>query len=361
VRTADSNSANNSASANTAVTDPGTCDDGDDCTEGDACSGTTCTGSALNCDDSNECTDDACDDGACVYTNNTNTCDDGNTCTTGDACVDGACAPGANNTDPCDDGNACTSNDTCSGGTCQGGSGPDCNDGNVCTDDSCDIVLGCVHTCNNTCNTKGQGYWKRLCHGPHSGDFYTQDDVDCVNNSCTFSDVDTVSEMCDELTEAQGNDKCEKAEAKFMSLMLNACRCRVQPGQSLDSRCGPGTTVADAIANSDATLCNPGRTQPSATTRIARRSRSSTAKRCGRTRCGSPRSGPPSVSTGRPPYANPDSLTPGGPKKYHVYRRATGSTGVFTQIGIVNPNQTLTYLDTTAGTGSWTYEVTSEY
>ena len=358
--TSDSNGANNSASANTAVVDPGTCDDGDACTENDACVANSCVGTTLDCDDSNECTDDACVDGACVYTNNTSSCDDGNVCTTGDTCADGACVPGAANNDPCDDGNACTTNDTCSGGVCTGGVPPECDDGNVCTDDSCDQVLGCVNLCNNTCNTKGQGYWKRLCHGPHTGDFYTQEDVDCVNNSCTFSDVDTVSEMCEELQGGHGPDKCEKAEVKFMSLLLNLCRCRVQPGQSLDSRCGPGTTAGDAAAAADATLCNPGRTQEECnhaecTTFEIINGEAMWANSLRLTRVGA------SVRLDwAPPYAAPDTLT-GGPKKYHVYRRPAGSTGVFTQIGIVNPNQALTFLDTNAATGSWTYEVTSEY
>jgi hypothetical protein len=359
--TADSNAANNSASANTAVVDPGTCDDGDACTEGDTCVANACVGSTIECDDSNECTDDACVDGACVYTNNTNSCSDGNVCTTGDTCADGACVPGANNTDPCDDGNACTTNDTCSGGSCVGGSGPDCNDGNVCTDDSCDQNLGCVNLCNNTCNTKGQGYWKRLCHGPHTGDFYTQADVDCVNNSCTFSDVDTISELCDELSPAPPrNDKCEKAEAKFASLLLNVCRCRVQPGQSLDSRCGPGSTVADAIANSDATLCNPGRTEAECNHADCANFEIINGEAMWANSLRLTKVGTAVRLDWSPPYANPDTLT-GGPKKYHVYRRASGSTGVFTQIGVVNPGQGLTFLDSNAASGSWTYEVTSEY
>jgi uncharacterized repeat protein (TIGR01451 family) len=359
--TSDPDSSNNVANAVTTVSDPGTCDDGDPCTENDSCTGTVCGGTALDCDDSNGCTDDSCDAGNCVNTNNTSPCDDGNGCTTGDVCDGGSCTSGAPNNDPCDDGNACTTNDTCGGGSCNGGAGPDCNDGNICTDDSCDPGTGCVNACNNTCNTKGQGYWKRLCHGPHTGDFYTQADVDCVNNSCTFSGVSTISDLCDEIQPTPANDKCEKAEAKFLSLLLNACRCRVNPGQSLNSRCGPGTTVAAAIAASDATLCNPGRT----------------AAECNHADCATfeiingeamwanslrlTTSGTSVRLTWEPPYASPDTLTQGGVKKYHVYRRAQGSTGVFTQIGIVNPNQALTYLDTTAGSGSWTYEVTSEY
>ena len=182
-----------------------------------------------------------------------------------------------------------------------------------------------------------------------------------MNNSCTFSDVQTVSDLCDELTDAQGPDKCEKAEAKFMSLLLNVCRCRVNPGQSLDSRCGPGTTVAAAIAASDATLCNPGRTDSECNHADCATFEIINGEAMWANSLRLTKSGNSVRLTWDPPYANPDTLTPGGPKKYHVYRRASGTTGVFTQIGTVNPNQALTYLDTTAGTGSWTYEVTSEY
>lgn len=363
--TADPNSANNVGEVITAVSDPGTCDDGDACTENDSCNGTACEGTPISCDDGNVCTSgDVCVDGSCQPgTPNTDPCDDGNACTTGDSCADGSCQPGTPNNDPCDDGNSCTENDTCSGGVCSGGVPSACDDGNVCTDDSCDAILGCVHTCNNTCNTKGQGYWKRLCNGPHSGDFFTQADVDCVNNSCTFSDVQTVSDLCDELQPqpGQANDKCEKAEAKFASLLLNACRCRVQSGQSLDSRCGPGTTVADAIANSDATLCNPGRTDAECNHADCATFEIINGEAMWANSLRLTKSGTSIRLNWEPPYAAPDSLTGGGPKKYHVYRRASGSTGVFTQIGTVNPTQALTYLDTTAGSGSWTYEVTSEY
>ena len=320
-----------------------------------------CEGTTIDCDDNNACTDDACVDGACVSTPNTGSCDDGNACTTGDVCADGTCQPGTPNNDPCDDGNACTSNDTCSGGVCQGGSSMNCDDGNVCTDDSCVSGVGCVNTCNNTCNTKGQGYWKRLCHGPHSGDFYTDADVDCVNNACTFSDVDSISELCDELNPTPANDKCEKAEAKFAALLLNVCRCRVQAGQSLDSSCGPGSTVAAAIANSDATLCNPGRTDAECNHADCATFEIINGQALWANSLRIARQGTSVRLTWEPPYAQPDTLTGGGPKKYHVWRRAAGSIAPFVQIGVVMPNQALTFLDTNAATGNWTYEVTSEY
>lgn len=47
----------------------------------------------------------------------------------------------------CEDRNACTIEDVCSAGVCVGAP-LDCDDGNVCTDDTCDPVIGCVHTKN---------------------------------------------------------------------------------------------------------------------------------------------------------------------------------------------------------------------
>jgi hypothetical protein len=134
------------------------CDDGTACTIGDACQDGTCVpGVLLDCDDSNVCTDDRCDPGAgCVNTNNSASCDDGDACTTGDVCSGGACAAGqpidcldanvcttdscdpligcvhTDNSGPCDDGNPCTVDDQCDGGVCVGGPLADCDDGNVC-------------------------------------------------------------------------------------------------------------------------------------------------------------------------------------------------------------------------------------
>lgn len=56
---------------------------------------------------------------------------------------------------PCDDGNACTTMDTCNAGACSGGPALSCDDQNDCTDDTCDPILGCVHTPNKTkCDDK---------------------------------------------------------------------------------------------------------------------------------------------------------------------------------------------------------------
>jgi len=45
-----------------------------------------------DCDDGNACTDDACNDGSCVVTNNTDPCDDQDDCTVDDVCSGGTCS-----------------------------------------------------------------------------------------------------------------------------------------------------------------------------------------------------------------------------------------------------------------------------
>ncbi len=89
--------------------------------------------------------DPVCKAGACQYT--FKSCDDGK------ACTDDQCKPesGCSNTglksgDKCSDGDACTLTATCQAGTCAAKAPIDCDDKNVCTQDTCDPMLGCVHT-----------------------------------------------------------------------------------------------------------------------------------------------------------------------------------------------------------------------
>ena len=56
----------------------------------------------------------------------------------------------------CSDSNACTQTDTCQNGTCVGSNFLACGDDNACTADSCDSVLGCVHTALPCSTRSGQ-------------------------------------------------------------------------------------------------------------------------------------------------------------------------------------------------------------
>ncbi|MFH1532887.1 MAG: hypothetical protein ABIK09_19355 [Pseudomonadota bacterium] len=151
------------------------CDDGDPCALADTCSEGACVaGVTANCNDGNPCTDDGCLPGVgCTHTANTLPCDDGNACTVGDACQGGLCVVGddlgceddnvctddscdpligcvhTNNAAPCDDGNPCTAGDHCAGGWCVVSGELGCDDGNPCTDDTCDLADGgCKTTLN---------------------------------------------------------------------------------------------------------------------------------------------------------------------------------------------------------------------
>ncbi|GMV38534.1 MAG: hypothetical protein AMXMBFR64_02500 [Myxococcales bacterium] len=169
---------------------------------GATCEAGVCVGET--CDDGNPCTDDACEDGACVHTDNEATCDDGDACTTGDVCGGGACAGTAAgcttdadcagqfdacheayrceacacvpdpaspvppppslpepcqawSCDPqagwvqgpapdgeaCDDGDVCTEADACAAGDCAG-SAVVCDQGPLCGVAACEAGVGCV-------------------------------------------------------------------------------------------------------------------------------------------------------------------------------------------------------------------------
>ena len=121
---------------------------------------------------------------------------------------------------------------------------------------------------NGSCGAspRTQGYWKRLCKGPHpSGDALSQADVDCVNNTCTFASVQSVNDICERLHPDPPNNKCEQAEAQFMSLMLNICRGRVTESQPIDSECTANTTVGQSRAEADALLCSTNRNNATCT------------------------------------------------------------------------------------------------
>lgn len=316
--------------------------------------------SGTACSDSNPCTlNDACAAGACVA-GAPDACDDGNPCTD-DSCDPASGCAHTPNAAPCDDGDTCTGSDTCSGGACAGGPAVPCDDGNLCTDDSCDPASGCVHTCNNDCNVKGTGYWRKLCRdrdhpSDHSGDFYTDLDVACVSASCTFADVATVDQMCARLDPSHGgNDRCSRAEAGLLSLLLNLCRCRLQPSQPIDAHCDPPVpTVAEAAARADAALCDPGRTEDA---------------------CRHPECSTIEITNGAALWQNTLRIQKEGqavrlswsavygdptlqaPRKYRIWRRQQ-DTGPYTMLGEVN-DHTFTFLDAAAPGNRYEYEVTA--
>ena len=153
--TADSNSANNTATSTTTVIDPGTCSDDNACTANDHCVGTICQGDPPPpCDDGNACTANTCNpvSGQCenpttVFCTASDQCHLVGTCDPGT----GVCSnPGALDGTVCNDSNLCTAPDTCQNSACVGANPLFCDDGNVCTTDSCNPATGLCVYANNT-------------------------------------------------------------------------------------------------------------------------------------------------------------------------------------------------------------------
>jgi hypothetical protein len=217
---------------------------------GDTCGGGSCQpGGPLSCDDGNVCTDDTCNPvSGCQTTNNTN---------------------------PCDDGDPGTVNDTCAGGVCTGES-----------------------ACEPHGRPRSRGYYERLCHRRHSGDWLSDAEVACVAEiSDTFAHVASIEDVCDELhsprrddddddgggphdddddghftgghgdgghddddDDGEGGNKCEKAEEDLLATALNICKQKVCLDQGLDSRCNDDLdTVGESFSSADALLANPNR------------------------------------------------------------------------------------------------------
>jgi hypothetical protein len=198
----------------------------------------TCRQCLVNseCNDNNQCTDDTCTASfTCQFTAHTRTCNDGNICTTNDRCNAGACVGGpppncndnnvcttdtcdpvlgcihTDNLLPCDDGSACTLQDFCLQGTCRAGRNRDCDDDNSCTTDSCNAVTGCVHlnrtgSCDddNPC-TDNDACAAGVCVGTPKN---CSDSVPCTVDRC----VNGLCENVPENSRCSNGDWCDGTE-----------------------------------------------------------------------------------------------------------------------------------------------------
>ena len=206
----------------------GECDNNNVCDGTDTCSNRTCIpGTYLDCDDNNPCTSDYCDGLlGCQHVAITGACDDGNACTSGDTCQAGVCtgiAVTCNDNNPCtldtcdptlgcNYPDRCSDNDVCNGieacdiitNTCsQVVAALNCDDLNPCTDDSCDPLLGCVHTANTApCDDLS------LC---------TFNDT-CSNGACLGVPV-----LCDDGDHCNGLETCDSATGACLPGGLPNC------------------------------------------------------------------------------------------------------------------------------------------
>ncbi len=245
-------------------------------------------GTPLACNDNNPCTDDGCDPATgCTYAANTAGCNDGNACTTNDHCQDSACVGGPpldcddgnvctdDTCEPlvgcvhtpvsgaCDDGNACTTGDHCQAGGCVGGPPPSCDDGNACTNDGCDPSTGCTHVPNaepcddgNAC-TVGDTCGGGLCQ---SGTLLDCDDGNvCTDDGCDPSGGCTHvnnSAPCDDGNACTTQDTC--AAGSCIGGMPLDCN---DGNVCTSDNCDPGwgcTHSPSGAACSDGDLCTIG-------------------------------------------------------------------------------------------------------
>jgi N-acetylneuraminic acid mutarotase len=395
------------------------CDDGNACTVGDTCGDSLCLpGVARDCDDDNPCTVDSCDpQSGCVHNPEPEFtyCDDYNACTGADycdgygtcispyppqcddhvVCTEDYCDPATGcayrmypTGTSCSDGDACNGVETCDGvGACVGSSpvvcgaldqchtpgicnpatgscsnpiapnGTACNDSSLCTSgETCQSgTCTAAFSALSEPNPRSNGYYMRLCLGPHSGDLFTDADAACVGQvATTFAGMTTVADLCAVLRpQDPNNDPCDRTSADLMVLALNICRARVCSAQSIDSQCGGNDNVGQSLAESDGILLSPSRN----------------ADTCAHAKCLDEE-----INTGRalelnslelrreasdirlnwnPPYLDDGT---GHPRSYHVWRRLRGSLAPFAKIGTTtNP----TYLDAASGSGAVEYEVTA--
>jgi cysteine-rich repeat protein len=359
----DGNVANGDCCSSACVFEPvaTSCEDGNACTTLDVCNGSgTCVGGpAPNCDDGNLCTDDSCEPSSgCVYVDNVVPCDDGNACTMTDSCSGGACV----GRDPV----VCTALDQChEAGVCDPGTGicsdPNSPDGKPCDDDNTcttsDACLAGVCTGPNTAllepNPRTNGYYKRLCHGPHSGDQLTAADAECVAEvaPATFGSVLTVADICAVLGPSQpNNDKCQQSEDDLMVLALNICKARVCDTQVIDSQCGSNTTVGQSLLETDAIFSDPGRNFDTCQHGKCLDEEINTGRALEMNSFMLTRAAGGGVTmTWQQPYINDGQSV----NTYKVWRRPIGNSA-FTKIATV---EGLTYTDATPG--DFEYEVTA--
>ena len=273
----------------------------------------------------------------------------------GDACdtVGTDCSlPGTPDGTVCDDANLCTTGETCQSGTCTA------------------AFSGLNHPM-----PKSSGYYRKLCEKwahnqlPYQGDGLTDSDAVCVAGlTATFNDFATVGDICDVLDKGHhggrhhggagdgpnGKD-CDRGEDELIATALNICRARVCEEQNLDSRChgNTNTTVFQSFADADAILDDAARTKDTCQDARCELREINNGHALEMNSLVLSRTSGTVRLTWLSPVLNDGS---GTPDSYQLWRRPLGSSAAFTKIGTTTG---LTFLDATAGTAAWEYEITA--
>ncbi len=214
-------------------THTGACEDGDKCTEGDTCKDKVCiAGKPATCDDGNACTTNLCNpQSGCVAIQNADACSDGNACTDGDTCKAGACVPGkAKN---------CADNDPCSldlcdskTGACSNNDKVDvsllCDDGVACTIDTCNGLVGCVHSPAQGSCEDNVACTVDACHVLFGCSHFANHAACADSDSCTL-------------------DTCVAAVGCKQSASADATGCNDGDPCSLGDACKAGKCVGGAV------------------------------------------------------------------------------------------------------------------
>jgi hypothetical protein len=211
-------------------------------------------------------------------------------------------------------------------------------------------------TCTSSNDPKTWGWWHSQCtSGGHSGESIDNADAACVAaTSPAFAGITTAAQVCDILSPAHGNNSAQgKAEKQLMTVALNICSQRICPSQGLDATCSAATTVGQAFSSGNAVILNPSHTNQQLAVVECQSIEISNGHALELDTLKVKREG----SNFRLNWVAPtlDNGT-GTPKSYKVWRRPMGSMAPFVQIGTTTG---LTFLDTTAGTAAWQYDLTS--
>ena len=223
-----------------------------DCALGLKCLQYVCTASTnecaeLDCDDGNPCTDDACAEGACVWTSNSAECAAaacaGGVRAPARSCAGGAC-PEPDAGSPCADGYGCADATTCAG-SCDDSLA--CADGWFCLDDSCAAERGDGEAC--------------------AGDAQCQSDH-CEGGTCCAAGVCcTADAPCDDANVCT-DDVCDgfmcSSEENSAQCSEPICNAGSLTGPRFCSggSCAEGGEVSNCpgglVVCQDATSCKPG-------------------------------------------------------------------------------------------------------